>query len=376
VVRARLALRAMVLSTLFDAASAAVRPRLTGDIALDLALAISLRPAHAAPADREDLAELDGRDVLDAVSAALAPLGTLRVWDTTTMGPAEIARERPPDLIFNLAEGLAGSGREAQAPALFEWLQWRYLGSDPVTLAIAHDKWHTKRILAADGIATPAARLIQRPADAALVDLRFPVILKPVAEGSGKGIHEDDVVATAAELAEVAGRKLARYQQPVIVEEFLPGRELTAALIGNAGAWDVLPLVEVNFAALRAGRHRVYGYEAKWAEPTPDDLLCPAPLADALRKDVEALAMATCDALRVRDWARVDIRLDAAGRPHVLDVNPLPGIMPGVEDISCFTRSAFAAGLDYGAMIRRLVETALARYGSAAFQSYRAARRA
>ena len=375
-VRARLALRAMVLSTLFDAASAAVRPRLTGDIALDLALAISLRPAHAAPADREDLAELDGRDVLDAVSAALAPLGTLRVWDTTTMGPAEIARERPPDLIFNLAEGLAGSGREAQAPALFEWLQWRYLGSDPVTLAIAHDKWHTKRILAADGIATPAARLIQRPADAALVDLRFPVILKPVAEGSGKGIHEDDVVATAAELAEVAGRKLARYQQPVIVEEFLPGRELTAALIGNAGAWDVLPLVEVNFAALRAGRHRVYGYEAKWAEPTPDDLLCPAPLADALRKDVEALAMATCDALRVRDWARVDIRLDAAGRPHVLDVNPLPGIMPGVEDISCFTRSAFAVGLDYGAMIRRLVETALARYGSAAFQSYRAARRA
>jgi D-alanine-D-alanine ligase len=341
---------------------------------LDLALAISLRPAHAAPADREDLAELDGRDVLDAVSAALAPLGTLRVWDTTTMGPAEIARERPPDLIFNLAEGLAGSGREAQAPALFEWLQWRYLGSDPVTLAIAHDKWHTKRILAADGNATPAARLIQRPADAALVDLRFPVILKPVAEGSGKGIHEDDVVATAAELAEVAGRKLARYQQPVIIEEFLPGRELTAALIGNAGAWDVLPLVEVNFAALRAGRHRVYGYEAKWAEPTPDDLLCPAPLADALRKDVEALAMATCDALRVRDWARVDIRLDAAGRPHVLDVNPLPGIMPGVGDISCITRSAIAAGLTYEAMIRRLVDTARLRYDSASFLSYRAPR--
>ena len=342
---------------------------------MDLALAISLRPADAAPADREDLAELDGHDVLDAVCAALAPLGPVRVWDTTTMGPAEIARERPPDLIFNLAEGLAGSGREAHAPALFEWLQWRYVGSDPVTLAIAHDKWHTRRILAAEGIATPRARLIERAADADVVELRYPVIVKPVAEGSGKGIHEDDVVASPAELAAAARRKLTRYQQPVIVEEFLPGRELTAALIGNAGAWDVLPLVEVNFAAIRGGRHRVYGYEAKWAEPTPGDLLCPAPIGDGLRKDVEALVTATCEALRVRDWARVDVRLDADDRPHVLDVNPLPGIMPGVDDISCFTRSAFAAGLDYAALIRRLVDTALARYDSTVFQSYRAGRR-
>jgi D-alanine-D-alanine ligase len=113
---------------------------------LDLALAISLRPAQTPGADREDLAELDGDDVLHAVCAALAPLGSVRVWDTTTRGPAEIAQERPPDLIVNLAEGLTGSAREAQAPALFEWLGWRYTGSDPVTLAIAHDKWHTKRV--------------------------------------------------------------------------------------------------------------------------------------------------------------------------------------------------------------------------------------
>ena len=342
---------------------------------MDLALAISLRPADAALAEREDFAELDGRDVLQAVCEALATLGSVRVWNTTTMGPAEIARERPPDLIFNLAEGLAGSGREAQAPALFEWLQWPYVGSDPVTLAIAHDKWHTKRILVADGISTPAARLVQRPLDADLIDLRYPLIVKPVAEGSGKGIHEDDVVLSPAALRAAARRKLARYQQPVIVEEFLPGRELTVAVIGNTGAWEVLPLVEVNFPALGAGSHRVYGYEAKWARPTPEDLLCPAPVPDALRKDVEALAMVTCDALRIRDWARVDVRLGADDRPYVLDVNPLPGIMPGVEDISCFTRSAFAAGMTYEGMIRRLVETARARYASDSFQSYRVARK-
>jgi len=337
---------------------------------LDLALAISLRPADTPGEDREDLAELDGDDVLHAVCEALAPLGPVRVWDTTTRGPAEIAQERPPDLIVNLAEGLTGSGREAQAPALFEWLGWRYTGSDPVTLAIAHDKWHTKRILAAEGIATPAARLIERVTDAQAVDLRYPLILKPVAEGSGKGIRDSDVLTSPDGLVEAARQKLARYRQPVIVEEFLPGRELTAALIGNVGAWEVLPLVEVNFAAIRGGRHRVYGYDAKWAEPTPADLLCPAPIPDALRKDIEALAMATGDALRVRDWARVDIRLGADGRPAVLDVNPLPGIMPGVGDISCFTRSAFAAGLDYAAMIRRIVTTALARYGSPSFSSY------
>jgi len=340
-------------------------------LALDIALAISLRPTDAPLASREDLAELDGDDVLNAVRRALATLGSVRVWDTATLGPAALAAERRPDLIFNLAEGVAGSGREAQAPALFEWLQWPYVGSDPVTLAIAHDKWHTKRILVADGIPTPAARLVQDPRDAALVDLAFPLIVKPVAEGSGKGIHDEDVVSSPGELAACARRKLERFRQPVIVEEFLPGRELTVALIGNTGARDVLPLVEVNFPAVGGGRHRVFGYEAKWSEPTPDDLLCPAPVGETLRKEIEVLATATCDALRVRDWARVDVRLDADGRPSVLDVNPLPGIMPGDGDISCFTPAAFAAGLRYDDLIRRLVDTALERYRSRSFLSYR-----
>jgi D-alanine-D-alanine ligase len=338
---------------------------------LDIALAISLRPSDAPLAAREDLAELDGDDVLHALSRALAMLGSVRVWDTTKLGPAAIAAEPAPDLIFNVSEGLAGSGREAQAPALFEWLQWHYVGSDPVTLGIAHDKWHTKRILIADGIPTPAARLAEHADAVDVAGLRAPLIVKPVAEGSGKGIRDDDVVTSTGDVNTAVRRKLARFQQPAIVEEFLSGREFTAALIGNTGNWEVLPLVEVNFSAIRGGRHRVFGYDAKWAAPSPDDLLCPAPIDDGLRKEIERVATATCDALRVRDWARVDVRLDAAGMPQVLDVNPLPGIMPGADDISCFTRSAFAAGMTYDGMIRRLVETALARYDSSAFLSYR-----
>src|SRR5690242_12248033 len=192
---------------------------------MDLALAISLRPSDAPLDEREDLAELDGDDVLNALCRALETMGSVRVWDTARLGPAAIASERPPDLIFNVAEGLAGSGREAQAPALFEWLGWPYVGSDPVTLAIAHDKWHTKRILLAAGIPTPAAWLVQQPDALDTGELSPPLIVKPVAEGSGKGIRDDDIVTSSVELAGAVRRKLARYQQPVIVEEFLPGRE-------------------------------------------------------------------------------------------------------------------------------------------------------
>ena len=257
------------------------------------------------------MAELDGDDVLHAVRRALELLGPVRVWDTTKLRPAELASEPAPDLIFNLAEALVGAGREAQAPALFEWLQWRYVGSDAVTLAIAHDKWHTKRILLADGIPTPAARLVQQPDVVDVAGLHYPLIVKPVAEGSGKGIRDEDVVESAAALKAAVRRKLARYQQPVIVEEFLPGRELTAALIGNTGDWEVLPLVEVNFPAIRDGRHRVFGYDAKWAAPTPNDLLCPAPLDESLRATRRCLSPPGRPGDRVRDGRRPALLLSA-----------------------------------------------------------------
>jgi D-alanine-D-alanine ligase len=341
---------------------------------VDLALAISLRPAGPPPDGHDAYAEMDGEDVLHAVCAALGALGPVRVWDTTTLGPADIAAQPRPDLIFNLAEGLAGTAREAHAPALFEWLQWPYVGSDPVTLAIAHDKWHTKRLLRAEGIATPAARLLTRPLAGPLAGLAFPVIVKPVAEGSGKGIDDGDVVGDDDALREVVRAKLARYRQPVLVEEFLPGREFTVGVIGNTGAWEALPLVEIDFAAIDGGRHRVFGYDAKWAAPTPRDLRCPVTLPAVLRAAIERAALDTCEALGVRDWARVDVRLDAAGRPGVLDVNPLPGIMPGdAGDISCFTRAAYEAGLKYDALIHRLVDTALERYRAPSFFSYRSA---
>jgi D-alanine-D-alanine ligase len=338
---------------------------------MDLALCISLKPRGSPGGDQEELAELDGDDVLEAVSRAMRRLGAVRVWDTAILGPAVIAAQPKPDLIFNIAEGVYGTARESQAPALFEWLQWPYVGSDPVTLAIAHDKWYTKQVLAAEGIPTPRAMLLHRGVAVRDHALRFPLIVKPVAEGSGKGIRATSVVESEGELAGCVEAILERYRQPALVEEFLWGREFTVSLIGNVGRWEVLPLAEIKFGGLTTSRHPIYGFEAKWSAPTRDDIACPAGVPENLRRAIDSTAVRTCDALRIRDWARIDLRLDAHGTPHVLDVNPLPGIMPGSAHISCFTRAAYAAGMDFDGLIRRLIETALARYRSEWFLPHR-----
>jgi D-alanine-D-alanine ligase len=337
---------------------------------VDLALSISLKPREISPDNQEDVAELDGDEVRDAIVHALGLLGTVRVWDTAALTPAQIASQVRPDIIFNLSEGLRGTAREAQAPALFEWLQWPYVGSDPVTLAITLDKWYTKSVLRAAGIPTARALLAEHPLEKAVHTLRLPLILKPVAEGSGKGVYEAGVVESVGELLPRVRAMLERYRQPVLIEEFLPGREFTVALMGNVGSWEVLPIVEVDFQAIPSSRYPMFGYEAKWGQTSFDDTVCPAPVTDDLRQAIETSAVATCDALRVRDWARVDIRLDEAGTPNVLEVNALPGILPGISDISCFTRAAYAAGLSYEGMIHRLVHTALDRYRSSWYLSY------
>jgi len=341
---------------------------------MDLALCISLTPKDTSHLGDEDLAELDSPELRDAVVRALERLGTVRVWDTTTLSPKEIAAERRPDLIFNLSEGIYGTGREAQAPALFEWLQWPYVGSDPVTLGITHDKWYTKCILDRAGIPTPRAAVIHRPLDRAL-GLAYPVIAKPVAEGAGKGIYDANVVDDDAALAALVSTYLDRYRQPLLVEEFLPGREFTAAVIGNRGSFEVLPLVEIDFTAIPRSPRRVYGYEAKFTWHSTKHMLCPAKVDSGLQRDIESLVIGTCEALGIRDWARVDLRLDSAGKPYVLEVNPLPGIYPELDYISCFTKSAYAAGMTFEGLVERLVRTAMERYRSDWFLPHKVGRR-
>jgi len=157
------------------------------------------------------------------------------------------------------------------------------------------------------------------------------------------------------------------YSQPALVEEFLTGREFTVAILGNGPGARALPPVEISFDSLPAGAPPLYGWEAKWVWDTPEAPLeifqCPARLEPAQEEEVAGAALSAFHALGCRDWARVDVRMDGWGRPHVLEVNALPGILPDPEQNSCYPKAARAAGMDYPSMILAVLETALERLG-------------
>ncbi len=268
--------------------------------------------------------------------------------------------------------------REAHVPAICEFFGRPYSGSDPFTLSLCLDKARTKEVLAYHGVPTAAfalvrdrveiAKLVSRVAKARSAKaLRLPVFVKPVHEGSSKGITERSLCRTSAELAEQVVFLLDRYEQPVLVEEYLPGAEFTCAILGNGAGAQVLPLVGMNFAALPDGALPVYGFEAKWVWDRPDNPLemfeCPARIGETLRQEIESIVLRAYRVLACRDWSRIDVRLDAAGVPNVVEVNPLPGILPNPEDNSCFPKAARAAGLSYDELIQSCLRFAAERQG-------------
>jgi D-alanine-D-alanine ligase len=191
--------------------------------------------------------------------------------------------------------------------------------------------------------------------------------VKPLHEGSSKGITERNYCRTPEELEAQVELLLERYRQPVLVEEFLPGAEFTCAVLGNGEAARVLPIVGMRFDALPEGALPVYGFEAKWLWDSPERPLeifeCPARIDAALRCRIEEVVLHAYRALACRDWSRIDVRLDADGVPNVVEVNPLPGILPDPSDNSCFPKAARAAGMSYDELIQACVRHAAERQG-------------
>jgi D-alanine-D-alanine ligase len=326
-------------------------------------------PPSSSPAGTHDLyAEWDAPETIDAVAAALARAGSVIRLEADASFPVRLQQTRP-DIVFNIAEGLHGPNREAHVPAICEFLDVPYTGSDPLALCLGLDKRRSKEAFLARGVPTPAFRVASRLNGAVepLRGLRLPVMVKPLFEGSSKGIPESalcrSVDAVRRRVAEIG----AAYDQPALVEEFLPGREFTCAVLGNGDAARVLPPVEVRFDALPAGAAPIYGYEAKWLWDTPAAPLqifdCPAAVDPILGQALVRAALAAFHALGCRDWARVDLRLDADGEPQVIEINPLPGILPRPEQNSCFPKAARAAGLSYDELILAVLDHALDRNG-------------
>ncbi len=314
----------------------------------------------------EDLyAEWDTFETIDAVRGALA-----EIHDVTLVEADECAfetlRATRPDIVFNIAEGLNGVSREAQMPAMLEMLQIPYTGSDPLTLALCLDKSRTKEILTHYHIPTPQFSVVSSISEIGDVTARFPAIVKPLHEGSSKGIYNSSLVRTAEELGREIRIVLDRYKEPALVEEFLGGREFTVAMLGNGTAVSVLPIVEIKFDSLPAGVEPIYSYEAKWiwdrADAPLDIFECPANIAPELLREIQWICRRAYAVLRCRDWCRIDVRLDGHGRPHIIELNPLPGILPNPEDNSCFPKAARAAGMNYPTLIQTVLRIAAERY--------------
>ncbi|MGH6829457.1 MAG: D-alanine--D-alanine ligase family protein [Rhizomicrobium sp.] len=302
----------------------------------------------------EETAEFDSEETIEAVCRALTELGhrTERIGGIKPLTERLVQGSRW-DAVFNICEGLKGVSREAQVPALLEAYDIPYLFSDPLALALTLDKALTKRVVRDAGVPTAPFALIERESDIANVALPFPLFLKPVAEGSGKGVDARSRVATAAQLSAVARDLLRRFHQPVLVEEFLPGREFTVGITGTGTEASVLGVTEIVPKEKYVGQ--AYGYENKsrW-----EDKLTLVAATDAKAEAAGQVALRAWRVLRCRDGGRADVRLDKEGRPCFIEVNPLAGIRPGYSDL-CFI--AEFQKLSYRDMIGKFLESFLAR---------------
>jgi D-alanine-D-alanine ligase len=327
-------------------------------ITYDLKADLSGRPDL--PDDFQE--EFDSPATVEAIAEVLRGLG----HQVEKLGDGRELLERlladPPEFVFNFAEGEGvGRCREARVPAVLEMLGIPYTGSDPLTLAATLDKDCAKRLAASAGVAVPKGLIVSRTDESALTGrsrLNFPVIVKPAWEGSSKGIRNKCLVDRAPDLAGVVGSLLQDYCQPVLVEEYIQGDELTVGVLGNApprvlGVMRVLP----NGPTERF----VYSLEVKrdWERLVRYD--CPARLSAADAAAVEEAALRCYQVLGCRDVSRIDFRL-RGGVPYFLEVNPLPGLNPDYSDLVILAR---AVGWSYERLIGTILQEALARHARA-----------
>ncbi len=313
--------------------------------------------------DEHAVAEFDSLATIGAIAGALESFGHSidRIGHVRALAARLVAGQRW-DLVFNIAEGVAGFGRESQVPALLEAYGVPYTFSDPLVCALTLHKGMAKHVARGCGVPTPNFALVVVPGDVAAVELSLPLFVKPAGEGSSKGVTEKSRVESRAELLAVCTELLDGYRQPLLVEEYLSGREFTVGILGTGAAARALATLEVT---LRDGADDgVYSYRNKvnWRQLVGYGLLA----AGQLRSDVEDVALATWRCLGCRDAGRVDVRLDGAGRPQMLEVNPLAGLTPEHSDLPIM---AALSGMDYPTLIGEILRCTTERLAAEAAQA-------
>jgi D-alanine-D-alanine ligase len=303
---------------------------------------------------KEEVAEFDTEDTIRGIEEALLGLG----YETERIGGLEALIERllagrRPDMVFNICEGMYGLGREAQVPAVLDAYRVPYTFSDTMVLAVTLHKGLTKRIVRDLGVLTPDFAVVEREEDIEGIRLPFPLFAKPAAEGTGKGISGFSKISDVNTLGSVCRELLRKFRQPVLVEEYLPGREFTVAILGTGEKASVIGAMEIIFKQKKA--KDIYSYESKanyqelvQYEKAPRDIF---PV-------LEEAALKAWRGLGCRDAGRMDFRMDGSGRPHFLEVNPLAGLNPTHSDLPIICRMV---GMPYQDLIKAIMDSALDR---------------
>lgn len=320
-----------------------------------IGLTYDLRSEYlAAGYSEEETAEFDRAETIDAIDGALRELGheTDRIGNVRQLVQRLAAGDRW-DLVFNICEGLRGPGREAQVPALLDAYDIPYTFADPLMMSVCLHKEMTKMVVRDSGIATPRSLVVQTLDDLANHSLRYPLFIKPIAEGTGKGVTPDSKISDLDELTAGCRELLEKFRQPVLVEEFLPGREFTTGLIGTGDDATVLGTLEIIL--LSGAEPEVYSYVNKERCEELVEYRLVRPDNDPEVAAAEALALAGWRALNGRDAGRIDIRSDVSGQPQFIEANPLAGLHPQHSDLPMI---ATAVGMPYTELIRRIVDSA------------------
>jgi D-alanine-D-alanine ligase len=328
-------------------------------IAFDLKTDVVEGRALPQGAPEDFLEEYDSQGTIDAIAQAIGKLG----HEARPLGGGRKLIERvladTPDLVFNIAEGFGTRSREAHVPALLEMLEVPYTHSDPLTLAVTLDKAVAKRLAASMGVPTPRHAVVATEAQATDVDLGLPMIVKPLWEGSSKGIRKTSRITDRAALRPTVAKLLADYGEPVLVEEFLPGAEFTVGILGTGKDARVLGALEIVPRQAKPEEF-VYSLEVKRNWEVEVEYHVPPRRPAEVVREVERVALDAYRALDCRDVGRVDVRLDAKGRASFLEVNPLPGIHPVTGDLCILARGM---GVPYEGLIGSIIASARARWG-------------
>ncbi len=329
------------------------------------------------PKDQWD--DLDSEKTINALLDAIRAGGHTCEYLEGDITIVDTVRKLKPDICFNICESHFGDAREAQVPAILEKLQIPYTGSKVLSLALALDKPMTKRVLTYHELPTPDFQSFERVDEPLDEKMKFPLFVKPSREGTGMGVTAKSIVNNEDELRARLGIMIDRYKQPALVETFIEGREVTVGMVGNLVGPvarrmphnDDLPRIEAGlrfFPPMEVDlspyleTDAVYANRLKVALADQLNYLCPAPLDDDMVDELNWLAAAVFRVTGALDVARVDFRLNANEdwKPYILEINPLPGLSPGISDIVI---EAAAEGVGHTELVNMILETALRRYG-------------